>query len=106
MVWGALIGSGVTLGCLLPPLVHFVTGPLGPFIGGFFAGSKMQASPGQAVGMGVLMGLFLALPAFGIMSFWVEGSLRLVISGALLGYIAALGTAGALVGSSVAMRAQ
>ena len=90
----------------MPPVVHFVTGPLGPFIGGFFAGSKMRASPGQAVGMGVLMGLFLALPAFGVLSFWIEGNLRLVISGSVLGYTAALGTAGALVGSSVALRAR
>jgi hypothetical protein len=32
-----LMGGGIAIGCLLPPLLHFVTGPLGPFIGGFIA---------------------------------------------------------------------
>ena len=36
----AFIGLCITVGLLLIPLVHFVSGPLGPAIGGFIAGSK------------------------------------------------------------------
>lgn len=32
-----LAGAAVTLLCLIPPVLHFVTGPLGPVIGGVAA---------------------------------------------------------------------
>jgi len=37
---GGLIGAGVAAACLLPPIAHLVTGPLGPFIGGFVAANR------------------------------------------------------------------
>jgi hypothetical protein len=40
-----LIGAGVSLACILPPLLHIVTGPLGPFIGGFVAANRVQPRP-------------------------------------------------------------
>src|ERR1051326_4722410 len=30
-----LIGAVVSVSCIFPPILHLVTGPLGPFIGGF-----------------------------------------------------------------------
>ena len=104
MLKHALMGFGISLLCLLPPLVHFVTGPLAPFIGGWFAGSKFQARPGQAIGIGVLMGFFMVLPVAAVLAVnslvlsWVEGDFLLIIGIVILGYTAVLGTAGAAVG--------
>ena len=47
------IGFGITLACLLPPIIHFFTGPVGPFIGGFIGGSRVEAEGGE----GALIGL-------------------------------------------------
>jgi hypothetical protein len=105
MVKHALLGFGISLACLLPPIVHFVSGPLGPFIGGWFAGSKHQATPGQAIGIGVLMGLFMVLPlavALAINNLVLfrddNASLLVFIGIAVLGYTTVLGTVGAMVG--------
>lgn len=38
-----LIGAGVAVACLLPPIVHLVSGPLGPAIGGFVGSSRVRA---------------------------------------------------------------
>jgi hypothetical protein len=38
------LGAGVAVACVLPPIVHLVTGPLGPLIGGFVAANR--AKPG------------------------------------------------------------
>jgi hypothetical protein len=50
LLFGAL-GGGIALGCLLPPLAHFVTGPLGPFIGGFIAANQVDP---QTRGRGII----------------------------------------------------
>lgn len=39
-----LIGAVVSLCCLFPPILHLVTGPLGPFIGGFVAANRVRAT--------------------------------------------------------------
>jgi hypothetical protein len=45
-----MLGAGVALACVLPPILHFVTGPLGPLIGGFVAASRSKPGPrGQAI---------------------------------------------------------
>ena len=105
MIKHALMGFGISLACLLPPIVHFVSGPLGPFIGGWFAGSKHRATPGQAMGIGSLMGLFMVLPLVAVLAVnnlvlsWVEDDSLLIIIGiVVLGYTAVLGTVGAMVG--------
>lgn len=40
-----LIGAVVSLCCLFPPILHLVTGPLGPFIGGFVAANRVRSTP-------------------------------------------------------------
>lgn len=40
-----IIGAGVSLACILPPLLHLVTGPLGPLIGGFVAANRVRLGP-------------------------------------------------------------
>jgi hypothetical protein len=32
------------MACILPPILHLVTGPLGPFIGGFVAANRVPAT--------------------------------------------------------------
>jgi hypothetical protein len=43
-ILAGVIGGGVTLVCVLPPILHFVTGPLGPLIGGFVAAKQVPPS--------------------------------------------------------------
>jgi hypothetical protein len=43
-ILAGVIGGGVTLVCFLPPILHFVTGPLGPLIGGFVAAKQVPPS--------------------------------------------------------------
>jgi hypothetical protein len=37
-----LIGAAVSVACVLPPILHLVTGPLGPMIGGFVAANRVH----------------------------------------------------------------
>ena len=111
----ALMGFGVSLLCLVPPGVHFVTGPLGPMIGGWFAGSRAAASPGQAVAIGLMMGLLEAVPvgvALGVISLMpsvlpgMGGGLLLLIGVGVLVYAALLGSIGALAGGYMVERSE
>ena len=36
-----IISAVITLGCILPPVVHIVLGPIGPGLGGFVAGNRV-----------------------------------------------------------------
>ncbi len=66
MVRGALVGTGIVALCFLPPLLHFILGPLAPLIGGFVGGSqaaKRTANPLAPLGVGLLLGLFLSIIA-------------------------------------------
>ncbi|HEX7669501.1 MAG TPA: hypothetical protein VF395_07960 [Polyangiaceae bacterium] len=49
-ILAGLLGAGIAIGCVLPPIVHLVTGPLGPFIGGFVAANRAKPGVrGQAI---------------------------------------------------------
>ena len=103
MVRAALVGVGIALIGLIIPVVHFVTGPLGPLAGGFFAGQSLDTPDEmQAIGIGVLMGVFLgliALPfALGVFIFADVPTIVLLIPAMVLAYVALLGSVGALVG--------
>ena len=56
-----LMGFAISVGCLLPPILHFITGPLGPFIGGFAGGMKARANGKGAIAIGLTMGICLSL---------------------------------------------
>lgn len=43
--------------CFLPPVLHFLTGPLGPAIGGYFAGNRFKVTAGQAAILGIIVGV-------------------------------------------------
>ena len=55
------IGFGISVLCIVPPIIHFVTGPLGPLIGGFFGGMKTKAKWNGAIAIGLTIGISLAL---------------------------------------------
>jgi len=57
---GGVVAAAIALGCIMPPLVHIVTGPLGPAIGGFVVSQRLKPdSRGLALIAGML-GLTLA----------------------------------------------
>ena len=50
----AFIGAGVALLCFLPPILHFITGPLSPAIGGFVGGMQL---PGRRPALAAIAGM-------------------------------------------------
>ena len=105
MIGSAILGAIVSLACWLPPIIHFISGPLGPFIGGYLAGSRIGATSRQALGIGVIMGIFLVFPTLGIVTMlnrWINIDVNLVylISFGIAVYISLLGAGGALIGGS------
>ena len=66
---GGLIGAGVAVLCLIPPVVHFVSGPLGPLIGGAVAGARARASGLHTLLIGLTVGVALAVavPALAVL---------------------------------------
>lgn len=105
---GGLIGAGVAIACLLPPILHFISGPLGPLIGGVVAGAKFRATGVYALVAGLTIGLLLALvvPVFGTLlqavlpvQFPAEALVAVGVISFL--YSSALGTAGAWMGGRV-----
>ena len=107
MIASALLGVTISVACLLPPIVHFITGPLGPFIGGYFAGSRIQADPVKALSIGAMMGILSVLPILGLVTLlkrWIEIEVGLVypISFGMSFYITLLGGGGAMLGGAIA----
>lgn len=109
---GGMLAAAIALVCFLPPLLHLVTGPLGPFIGGFVVGQHLKPEGrGRAiiaVTLGVCLAGLGAAAASVVASVsgpkgppdWFPSADQL---GAVLGvvglYGAALGAAGAAVGA-------
>ncbi len=116
VVKGALLGFAVMLLAVLPPIIHFVTGPhlLGSFLGGFVGGSKVRATRGVALGIGAVMGLLVLLPGallvlllsavFHLIAPVDRGFYEILVAGASL-WIATLGALGAWVGGRSSRRA-
>ena len=98
---------------LLPPILHFLTGPLGPLVGGFFGGSRAAASLRQAAGIGILMALFMAAPIAGLVAFGTVvtsfipqavGDALVLVGVIIVVYTGAMGTIGAALGGLLARR--
>ncbi len=105
MVKGALIGFGLSILLLLIPIVHFITGPLGPLIGGYVGGGVARATSAQALGIGLLMALFMATPVILLvlvlqyLAIWESAQGVLTSASAILAVWAGLlGTVGAYFG--------
>ena len=63
IIKAAAIAVVISLICLLPPGIHLISGPSGPLIGGYFAGSRMRLRPAEAAVVGLLMALLVGIPA-------------------------------------------
>jgi hypothetical protein len=106
VVIAGLIGVGVALLCVIFPIIHFVTGPLAPGIGGFVAGIRTGASGTETWLIGGTIGLGLAIilgVATLVISALIAGGRPLANTGALVGgaalvYGTLLGTLGATLG--------
>ena len=97
MLQGGLIGTGVMIGLLLIPIVHFLTALPSPFIGGFIGGSKVAALPHQALGVGGVMAA-VAFAAAAIAALALDAAFLYAVA-ALAGlYTGGLGALGALIG--------
>jgi hypothetical protein len=99
VVLGALIAFLVSVACLLPPGIHFVTGPIGPAIGGYVAGSRLKLNGAESAVVGLAMGIAIAatlIVSFEYLSFMPDlspqASIPLSIVSAL--YIGLLGGVG------------
>jgi hypothetical protein len=99
IAFGTLIAFAVSVACLLPPGVHFVTGPIGPAIGGYVAGSRLRLNGAESAFVGIVMGIALGttfILSFEYLEFMpdlaLQASIPLSIIGAL--YVGALGAVG------------
>ena len=112
----AFIGCGVAVLCLIIPLVHFVTGPLSPLIGGWVAGSTAKASVPRAVWIGSLMAVIFAGALLILLPIVVsllpgvdfpnvsEGGTALLVIVAVAAVVVALAPVGAVIGGSMARK--
>ncbi len=113
MLKGALIGFAIALACFLPPIIHWVSGPLGPLVGGYIGGAKARARGVQALGVGFLMALFMVLPlavlllvgsvAQTMLPRGVQSILEVVAIVIVL-YTGVMGSMGAAIGGALALR--
>jgi hypothetical protein len=109
-----LLGSVIAFGCVLPPLIHLLTGPIGPFIGGFIAAQQVKPGPrGQAIIAGtigtVLGGAAAAAAALirssspkGLPDWFPSPDLFSLIVAGVFVYGAALGFAGSKLSAALA----
>lgn len=109
IIKACLVGAAVTFALVAIPLVHYVTGLPSAFIGGYFAGSKAEATPGMAVLIGTVMAVILVAPVAGIFSlmslfFGFGVTTVAVLTAAFGGWIVLLGTLGALIGGTSARK--
>ena len=98
VIKGALIVLAIVILTLLPPLIHFITGPLGPFIGGFVSGRQLHARVGEAFGIGLVVAGVVAAPAF-LLALSVNQASSLLVLGIAL-YFGVFAALGAIVGGA------
>ena len=61
MLVGVLVGLAIMVGCFLVPIAHFILGPAGPFIAGYW-GIQFAPNPGRHYALhGLIFGSLLAL---------------------------------------------
>lgn len=113
-VLGGLLGAAIAMACVLPPLIHLITGPLGPLIGGFFAANMVK--PGQrgraviavTIGcgfVGAIVGAIAIIKSFtseGLPSWFPSGDLLGAILVGVFAYGAGLGFAGTALSGAMA----
>lgn len=113
VLYGSALAYAISLIFLWLPFVGFVTGPIGPMVGGYVVGTRFQAHVREGLLMGLGMGLMAGLPntaplllsAFGVMDppavapsvLWMFAVFHMV-------YITALGVGGTIIGGYLARK--
>lgn len=64
MLKGILVGLGIMVVCWMIPIAHFVLGPLGPFVAGYFGISYAESRDESDAALALRYGLTLALASF------------------------------------------
>lgn len=64
MLKGILVGLGIMVVCWMIPIAHFVLGPLGPFVAGYFGISYAEDRDESDAALALRYGLTLALASF------------------------------------------
>ena len=113
LIGAVFMALAATVLLLIIPVVHFVSGPVGPFIGGFIAIGRWRNRPESAFAAGLVFGFVLwlllalvAAVAIVILAFAtgvISGGTGALVIGAVVGgvfYIAVLATAGAMVSAN------
>lgn len=113
LISAVFMALGVTVLLLIIPVVHFISGPIGPFVGGFIAIGRWRSRPDSAFAAGLAFGLALSLllamvaaMVIVILAFAsgvISGGTGALVIGAVVGgvfYITVLATAGAIVSAS------
>ena len=102
-----IIGSLIPFIAILPPIIHFFTGPIGPFIGGLIAGTMTKSDPLKAmllslgITISVFLYFFIAIVVFGESLSLVPDDFSLggmLITSILFIYILGLSLLGAIIG--------
>ena len=117
LVSGVLVALAVMVALLMIPVVHFVSGPIGPFVGGFIGIGRWKKRPESplvaGLAFGLVLGLLLAavaatvLVALALATDVISGGTGILVTGAVVGgalYVTALAMGGAMVGASRAKR--
>jgi hypothetical protein len=111
------VAAGIAVLCILPPVLHFISGPLGPLIGGAIVGTRRRLLALEGVLVGIGMGAIfgaIAILGVGVASQWSPGllssGLPLGLSAAWLipilvwAYVSLLGGSGAVIGGYLGRR--
>lgn len=116
-VVAGFLGAGIAVGCAMPPLLHLVTGPLGPLIGGFVAGNRAHPRARGSVIIALTVGtvlagalgigarIFIGLAGRSELPRWFPSSGMLgVILGGVWFYAAAMSTVGIAISRAFARK--
>jgi hypothetical protein len=120
------MAAGIALGCLVPPVIHFFSGPLGPWIGGFIASQRLGGNAravaiialtegaGLSGVVAATLGLMVALSGAdakeSALPEWIQsimhGPMGFAMVGGVFFYAALLGAVGAAMGAALSRKAQ
>ena len=116
-ILSGLLGAGIALACVVPPVVHLVAGPVGPFLGGFVAANRgkpgargriiIALTIGCAVAglLAVAARVFVGLAGKNELPTWFpsSGTLAAILAGVWV-YATATGAAGASVSAALSRK--
>ena len=100
MLKGILVGLGIMVVCWLIPIAHFVLGPLGPFVAGYFGISYADDREQSDAVLSLRYGLTLALASFVPLGLAVLG---VIVAAEVWGWFDFSARTAALIGAGAAI---